>query len=101
MNPTAQLLNSRAEPAGSVSGAEESAGHPDGVRATARIHATYNGRVTTLTQLRSDGPFHLRRMRTDGHSAKVGIIGAMSAPSAWIPRLSGGSDPGVFPPISA
>lgn len=59
---------------------EASCGHPDGVRATARIRATYNGRVTTLPQLRSDGPFHLRRMRTGGRAATVGIIGAMSAP---------------------
>ncbi|MYT16960.1 urease accessory protein UreD [Streptomyces sp. SID4951] len=50
------------------------------MRATARIRATYNGRVTTLPQLRSDGPFHLRRMRTSGKAARVGIIGAMSAP---------------------
>lgn len=55
-------------------------GHPHGVRATARIRATYNGRVTTLPQLRSDGPFHLRRMRGSGSAARVGIIGAMSAP---------------------
>lgn len=76
----AQLAADRAALAGARSGAEEPAGHPDGVHATARIHATYNGRVTTLPQLRSDGPFHLRRMRTDGNTAKVGIIGAMSAP---------------------
>jgi len=61
-------------------GAQEPAGHPDGVRATARIRAAYNGRVTTLPQLHSDGPFHLRRLRTAGSAAKVGIIGAMSAP---------------------
>ncbi|MFF2373308.1 urease accessory protein UreD [Streptomyces xiamenensis] len=54
--------------------------HPHGVRAAARIRATYNGRVTTLPQLRSDGPFHLRRMRGGGRAARVGIIGAMSAP---------------------
>ncbi|MFF1346995.1 urease accessory protein UreD [Streptomyces sp. NPDC058322] len=59
---------------------EASCGHPDGVHATARIRATYNGRVTTLPQLRSDGPFHLRRIRTGGRGATVGIIGAMSAP---------------------
>ncbi|MFJ9612869.1 urease accessory protein UreD [Streptomyces noursei] len=59
---------------------EETTGHLDGVRATARIRATYNGRVTTLPELRSDGPFHLRRMRTGGRGATVGIIGAMSAP---------------------
>ncbi|MGW8397206.1 hypothetical protein ACWGLP_11075 [Streptomyces lydicus] len=76
MNPAAQL----AEPRAAASGAEEHAGHPHGVRATARIRATYNGRVTTLPQLRSDEPFHLRRMRTDENAAKVGIIGAMSAP---------------------
>ncbi|WP_229889583.1 urease accessory protein UreD [Streptomyces mirabilis] len=50
------------------------------MRATARIRAAHNGRVTTLPQLRSDGPFHLRRLRTDGNAATVGIIGAMSAP---------------------
>ncbi|AWK08219.1 urease accessory protein UreD [Streptomyces spongiicola] len=61
-------------------GPEQPAGHPHGVRAAARVHAAYNGRTTVLPQLRSDGPFHLRRMRTDGRSAKVGIIGAMSAP---------------------
>ncbi|MEV5989045.1 urease accessory protein UreD [Streptomyces sp. NPDC052051] len=59
---------------------EEPSGHPHGVRATARIRAAYNGRVTTLPQLHSDGPFHLRRMHTGGKAAKVGIIGAMSAP---------------------
>ena len=63
-----------------AAGGRESAGHPHGVRATAMIRAAYNGRVTTLPQLRSDGPFHLRRMRTDGNAATVGIIGAMSAP---------------------
>ncbi|MEU6661532.1 urease accessory protein UreD [Streptomyces sp. NPDC046821] len=58
-----------------------SVGHPDGVRATARIRAAYNGRVTTLPQLLSDGPFHLRHMRGGGGpAATVGIIGAMSAP---------------------
>ncbi|WP_190816174.1 urease accessory protein UreD [Saccharopolyspora pogona] len=57
-----------------------SAHTPDGVWATARIRAAHNGRVTTLPQLRSDGPFHLRRMRTNGNAAAVGIIGAMSAP---------------------
>ncbi|MDX3248004.1 urease accessory protein UreD [Streptomyces sp. ME18-1-4] len=80
MSPAAQLVDDRAALTGALSGAEEPAGHPHGVRASARIHATYNGRVTTLPQLRSDGPFHLRRMRTHGNSAKVGIIGAMSAP---------------------
>ncbi|WP_327277078.1 urease accessory protein UreD [Streptomyces sp. NBC_01224] len=63
-----------------AAGAEEPPGHPHGVLATARIRATFNGRVTTLPQLRSDGPFHLRRMRTGGNAATVGIIGAMSAP---------------------
>ena len=61
-------------------GAQEPAGHPDGVLATARIRAAHNGRVTTLPQLHSDGPFHLRRLRTHGNAAKVGIISAMSAP---------------------
>ncbi|MFL4909775.1 urease accessory protein UreD [Streptomyces sp. MMS24-I2-30] len=63
-----------------AAGTEEPPGHPHGVRATASIRATYNGRVTTLPHLRSDGPFHLRRMRTGGRAARVGIIGAMSAP---------------------
>lgn len=63
-----------------AAGTDASCGHPDGVHATARIRATYNGRVTTLPQLRSDGPFHLRRIRTGGRGATVGIIGAMSAP---------------------
>ncbi|MER6526850.1 urease accessory protein UreD [Streptomyces sp. NPDC001508] len=80
MSAAAQLFTGRTKTAGSLSGTDEPAGHPHGVRATARVHATYNGRVTTLTQLRSDGPFHLRRMRSDNNSAKVGIIGAMSAP---------------------
>jgi urease accessory protein len=76
MIPSAQLAGAPVPAAGG----QEPAGHPHGVRATALIRAAYNGRVTTLPQLRSDGPFHLRRMRTDGHAAMVGIIGAMSAP---------------------
>ena len=60
--------------------AEGPTGHPDGVRATARVRATHNGRVTALPELHSDGPFHVRRMRTGDNTAKVGIIGAMSAP---------------------
>ncbi|MFB6875830.1 urease accessory protein UreD [Streptomyces sp. NPDC056323] len=63
-----------------TAGTEEPPGHPHGVCATASIRAIYNGRVTTLPQLRSDGPFHLRRLRTDGRAATVGIISAMSAP---------------------
>ncbi|MFI6935456.1 urease accessory protein UreD [Streptomyces sp. NPDC050287] len=50
------------------------------MRATARIRAAHNGRVTTLPQLHSDGPFHLRRLHTRGDAATVGIISAMSAP---------------------
>ncbi|MFF9788121.1 urease accessory protein UreD [Streptomyces nigrescens] len=80
MNSGAQLSEHRSRFDPAVAGTEETCGHPDGVRATARIRATYNGRVTTLPQLRSDGPFHLRRMRTSGKAARVGIIGAMSAP---------------------
>ncbi|MEU5208848.1 urease accessory protein UreD [Streptomyces sp. NPDC020742] len=82
MSSGAQLseLRSRFDPAAPVAGTEETCGHPDGIHATARIRATYNGRVTTLPQLRSDGPFHLRRMPTSGKTARVGIIGAMSAP---------------------
>ncbi|MFP3992484.1 urease accessory protein UreD [Streptomyces sp. E11-3] len=79
MIPAPQLTVARV-PLGGAPGAEEPSGHPDGVRATALIRAAYNGRVTTLPRLRSDGPFHLRRMRTSGRSARVGIIGAMSAP---------------------
>ncbi|MEN2420319.1 urease accessory protein UreD [Streptomyces rimosus] len=60
--------------------AREPAGHPHGVRATARVRAAHNGRVTTLPQLHSDGPFHLRSMHTAGNAATVGILGAMSAP---------------------
>lgn len=80
MSPAAQLVTDREALTRALTDAGEPTGHPHGVRATARIHATHNGRVTTLPQLRSDGPFHLRRMRTDGNAAKVGIIGAMSAP---------------------
>lgn len=80
MSPAAQLAADQAALTGPLSGTEEPTGHPHGVRATARIHATHNGRATTLPQLRSDGPFHLRRMRSDKNTAKVGIIGAMSAP---------------------
>ncbi|MET7905142.1 urease accessory protein UreD [Streptomyces sp. NPDC005355] len=50
------------------------------MRATARIRAAHHGRITTLPHLHSDGPFHIRRLRTDGNAATVGIIGAMSAP---------------------
>jgi urease accessory protein len=63
-----------------VPGADEPSEHPAGVRAAARIHATHNGHVTTLPRLHSDGPFHLRRMRPEGNTARVGIIGAMSGP---------------------
>ncbi|WSQ13051.1 urease accessory protein UreD [Streptomyces sp. NBC_01231] len=82
MSPSSQLAADRATSSlgKPPAGAQEPAGHPDGVRATARIRAAHNGRVTTLPQLRSDGPFHLRRMRTHGKAATVGIIGAMSAP---------------------
>ncbi|WP_405864130.1 urease accessory protein UreD [Streptomyces sp. NBC_00005] len=82
MSPSSPLASTRAtsDLNSPPPGAQEPAGHPDGVRATARIRAAHNGRVTTLPQLRSDGPFHLRRMRTDGNAATVGIIGAMSAP---------------------
>ncbi|WP_409474595.1 urease accessory protein UreD [Streptomyces sp. HC307] len=77
MSPASQLAAGRVPAAG---GGPVPAGHPHGVRATARIRAAHNGRVTTLPQLHSDGPFHLRRVRTDGPAATVGIIGAMSAP---------------------
>ncbi|AIS02359.1 urease accessory protein UreD [Streptomyces glaucescens] len=86
MIPTASLTAPGPSPAAEHPGADkrqfsdESAGHPSGVRATAHIHATHNGHVTTLPRLHSDGPFHLRRMRPDGSTARVGIIGAMSGP---------------------
>lgn len=54
--------------------------HPTGVRATARLRATHNGRTTTLPLLHSDGPFHLRRLRPRGERARVCVLGAMSAP---------------------
>ncbi|MCX5052074.1 MULTISPECIES: urease accessory protein UreD [unclassified Streptomyces] len=82
MSPSPQLIPARTTsgPGLPPSGAQEPAGHPDGVLATARIRAAHNGRVTTLPQLHSDGPFHLRRLRTHGNATTVGIIGAMSAP---------------------
>ncbi|MFH9038328.1 urease accessory protein UreD [Streptomyces sp. NPDC017966] len=54
--------------------------HPTGVRATARLRASHNGRATTLPLLHSDGPFHLRRLRPRGEWARVCVLGAMSAP---------------------
>ncbi|MGW3497058.1 urease accessory protein UreD [Streptomyces sp. NPDC001020] len=54
--------------------------HPAGIRATARLRATHNGRTTTLPLLHSDGPFHLRRLRPRGDRARVCVLGAMSAP---------------------
>ncbi|MEW2623354.1 urease accessory protein UreD [Streptomyces sp. NPDC048106] len=54
--------------------------HPAGVRATARLRATHNGRTTTVPLLHSDGPFHLRRLRPRGERARVCVLGAMSAP---------------------
>ncbi|MFC4470098.1 urease accessory protein UreD [Streptomyces xiangluensis] len=82
MNPSSQLAPAPATSDVGIpsTGDQEPAGHFYGVRATARIRAAHNGRVTTLPQLRSDGPFHLRRMRPHGNAAMVGIIGAMSAP---------------------
>ncbi|WP_221349508.1 urease accessory protein UreD [Streptomyces beigongshangae] len=53
---------------------------PSGVHATARVRAGHNGRTTTVPLLHSDGPFHLRRLRPRGTRARVGVIGAMSAP---------------------
>jgi urease accessory protein len=82
MSPSSQLAAARTTSGPDIpsAGTQQPAGHPDGVRATARIRAVHNGRVTTLPQLHSDGPFHLRRLRTHGKAATVGIIGAMSAP---------------------
>lgn len=54
--------------------------HPAGVRATARIRTRHNGHTTTVPLLHSDGPFHLRRLQSRGPWARVGVIGAMSAP---------------------
>lgn len=54
--------------------------HPAGVLATARIRAAHNGRATTVPLLHSDGPFHLRRLRSRGEWARVCVLGAMSAP---------------------
>ncbi|MGW0481954.1 urease accessory protein UreD [Nonomuraea sp. NPDC003214] len=57
------------------------AGRPGpGVHATARIRAVRAGTVTALPVLAGDGPFDLRRGRSDGSQARVCVIGAMSAP---------------------
>ncbi|WP_406221452.1 urease accessory protein UreD [Streptomyces canus] len=82
MSPSTQLTaaHTTSGPGPPPPGAQEPGGHPDGVRATARIRAAHNGHLTTLPQLHSDGPFHLRRLRTHGNAATVGIISAMSAP---------------------
>ncbi|MBB1245646.1 urease accessory protein UreD, partial [Streptomyces durbertensis] len=55
-------------------------GHVTGVRATARVRAAHNGHTTTLPLLHSDGPFHLRRLRSRAGRARVSVVGAMSAP---------------------
>ncbi|WP_427153576.1 urease accessory protein UreD [Streptomyces sp. TRM70308] len=81
MTPVAQRAERPADPPDAPpADAQEPPAPPDAVRATAHIRAAHNGRVTTLPRLRGDGPFHLRRVRTQGNSATVGIIGAMSAP---------------------
>ncbi|MFI9201310.1 urease accessory protein UreD [Streptomyces sp. NPDC053048] len=52
-----------------------------GLRAVARIAATADGRGgTALPVLEGAGPFALRRLRPDGHEARVALVGAMSAP---------------------
>jgi urease accessory protein len=51
-----------------------------GVRATARILATRIGDTTALPILEGDGPFELRRLRSQRTEARVSLIGAMSAP---------------------
>lgn len=81
MSAPSKLVAARATsgPDNHPAGARESV-DSDSVRATALIRAAHNGRVTTLPRLHSDGPFHLRRLRTTGNTATVGIIGAMSAP---------------------
>lgn len=47
-----------------------------GVRATARILATADSGVS----LHGDGPFDLRRLRSDGRRERICVVGAMSAP---------------------
>ncbi|MFW6691960.1 urease accessory protein UreD [Streptomyces sp. MAR4 CNX-425] len=78
--PPAPARRAGSAPGAAPAHTRETPGHPHGVSATARIRAAHNGRVTTLPQLHSDGPFHLRNMHTDGNAATVGILGAMSAP---------------------
>ncbi|MBP2327541.1 urease accessory protein [Kibdelosporangium banguiense] len=51
-----------------------------GVHAAARIRATSNGYLTTVSLLHSDGPFHLRQLRHHGTQARVCVLSAMSAP---------------------
>ncbi|MER5448458.1 urease accessory protein UreD [Streptomyces sp. NPDC002764] len=52
-----------------------------GVRATARIRATADGRGgTSLPVLEGDGPLALRRTRGSGREARVMLVGAMSGP---------------------
>ncbi|MFF3623462.1 urease accessory protein UreD [Streptomyces sp. NPDC002467] len=54
---------------------------PAGVRATARIRATADGRGgTALPLLAGEGPLALRRTRSTGAEAGVMLVGAMSAP---------------------
>ncbi|MFF2402135.1 urease accessory protein UreD [Streptomyces goshikiensis] len=54
---------------------------PAGVRATARIRATADGRGgTVLPLLTGEGPLALRRTRGEGAEAGVMLVGAMSAP---------------------
>lgn len=54
---------------------------PAGVRATARIRATADGRGgTALPLLTGEGPLALRRTRGEGAEAGVMLVGAMSAP---------------------
>ncbi|MEI7032110.1 urease accessory protein UreD [Streptomyces pratensis] len=63
---------SLALPAGAATGT--------GVRATARIAAAARGRTTIVPVLDGDGPFELRRLRSEGAEARVCVVGAMSAP---------------------
>ncbi|MCX4529104.1 MULTISPECIES: urease accessory protein UreD [unclassified Streptomyces] len=54
---------------------------PAGLRATARIRATADGRGgTALPLLAGEGPLALRRTRGEGAEAGVMLVGAMSAP---------------------
>lgn len=75
MSPAA--LPSAPVPISAATPAEEAV---PGVHATARIRAARAQGTTVLPVLAGDGPFDLRRARSDGDQARVCILGAMSAP---------------------